>query len=672
LTGLQALTAEKTALLLVDLQADYLQQSGLQPAAPELLGAVAALLQTCRNLDIPVLHSRTLVAADGANAMPHRQTAPWRCGVGTLGAQAPAELVEQAHETVLQKNFFSAFANPRLQEILQQADIQHLIIVGLYTHACIQATVLDAYQRGYRVYLPQDGIASAEPLHAALSLQWLQARACTRTSVQALQAQLEPGSTARRKPQGERFPLCYTGGNWLQATSEADWIQHNPAHWDDILGAVPLARDESVQQVTQRVCEAQVLWQRHSRAERAAVLSRWQETLAAQHEAICALLALEVGKPWREAQAEYAYAQSLLAACLENLLSEPPAAEGVRYLPWGTVGLITPWNNPLAIPVGKIAPALAYGNTLVWKPALQAPRLARLICDSLLTAGLPPAALGVVFGDADTGRALAVQPEIGAISFTGSTQAGQELALRCAATGKGFQAEMGGNNAVIISSSADIAEVARALAPAVYSFAGQRCTAPRRLIVPEQHATLFVEAFIQASQRLQPGPLHLPETLLAPLISRAQQEATARRVEASLEAGARVLQGGYIPAAYAAGCWYAPTLICDLQPLAPLVQEESFAPLAVLLTANDFEQALQLCNAVSQGLSASLYSNDAAEQQNFLTQAQAGILRINTPQAVFAAQAPFGGWKASGLGTPEHGGWDRQFYTRPQAVYQSK
>lgn len=672
MTELEQLSAPQTALLLVDVQLDYLQHSQLQPAATALIGALAALLKTCRQAKIPVLHARTLIAPDGTHAMPHRRSGLRRCVVGTPGAEPPAALAARAHETVLRKDFFSAFSNAELQTLLQQQGTRSLIIAGLYTHACIQASVLDAYQRGYTVYLPQDGLASPEPLHAALTLKWLHERACCVTSVAALQTQLQPGGF--RSPQrrlGERFPVACINGNWLPASDEDHWIQRNPAHWDTVLGTVPLAREKYVSQASQALAEACPGWQQESQAERARLLRRWQASLAQRREQLCALLILEVGKPLREAQAEYTYAQNLLHTCIEHLLAEPLSAGRMCYRPWGTVGLITPWNNPLAIPVGKIAPALAYGNTVLWKPALQTPRLVRLLCESLLAAGLPPQILGIVFGDADTGRVLAAQPEIAAISFTGSTQAGQELALVCAASGKAFQAEMGGNNAVIISASADIAEVARTLAPAVYSFAGQRCTAPRRLIVPATEAERFSAAFIAATQPLQPGPLDSLETRLAPLISRDKQQAVAQQIAASLQAGGQILQGGFIPKAYATGCWYAPTLVSDLSPEAALVQQESFAPVAVLLKSRDFQHALALSNAVAQGLSASLYTQDPEEQACFLRQAQAGILRVNTAQAVFDPDAPFGGWKASGLGIPEHGRWDRQFYTRPQAHYQA-
>jgi acyl-CoA reductase-like NAD-dependent aldehyde dehydrogenase len=340
----------------------------------------------------------------------------------------------------------------------------------------------------------------------------------------------------------------------------------------------------------------------------------------------------------------------------------------LRHCPVGTVGLITPWNNPLAIPVGKLAPALLYGNTAVWKPALQTSQIARLLMQTLAEAGLD-GLVSMVTGDADSGRLLLAQKGIAAISFTGSVVAGRAVAVACAVAGKALQAELGGNNAVIIMADADIDEVARKLAPAIFSFAGQRCTAPRRLIVEASAMRHFEQALLRAIAALQLGQPEDEKTQVGPLISREQQARMAALVSSAVAAGARLLCGGKIPAGYEHGCWFEPTLIADVAMDAPLVQEESFGPIALLIAARDLDHALQLNNAVPHGLVTTVFSGDAAVQRRVVEEAQSGIVAVNQCPLEISPAAPFGGWKASGIGAPEHGRWDKIFYTRPQAVY---
>lgn len=268
-----------------------------------------------------------------------------------------------------------------------------------------------------------------------------------------------------------------------------------------------------------------------------------------------------------------------------------------------------------------------------------------------------------------TGRWLLSHPQVAAVSFTGSIAAGRQVAAACGARGKLVQAELGGNNAVVVGRSADIEATARQVAAAAFSFAGQRCTAPRRLIVAQEVYAEFITAMISQVAHLRVGRPQEADTRLGPLISRERQRHTDALVEECRREGGQVICGGRIPPGFDGGCWYEPTLISGLRPQSRAVRDEAFGPLAVVLEAQDFDDALRSCNGVDQGLVAILYSSDPDEQRRFLDQAEAGILRIDDPQAGIHPDAPFTGWKASGIGLPEHGRWDGAFYTQPQAVY---
>ena len=284
-----------------------------------------------------------------------------------------------------------------------------------------------------------------------------------------------------------------------------------------------------------------------------------------------------------------------------------PADTRVRYRPVGTVGLVTPWNNPLAIPVGKIAPALAFGNAIVWKPACRAPRTALAILAALADAGVPADLVSLVFGDADTARCLIAHPAIDAVSVTGSTPTGRSAAALCAQHGKPLQAELGGNNAAIVLADCDVEAEARGLALAAFGFAGQRCTATRRIIVERAIAARFTEALVAAVQRLarrrSGGSEHAGRPARLPGASRGRgrlrSRRPSRRAAASCAAGGR--RRGSSRAAISCPRWWR---ACD--PRAPLVQEETFGPIAVILQAADLDDAIRIANDVPQGLVASV------------------------------------------------------------------
>jgi acyl-CoA reductase-like NAD-dependent aldehyde dehydrogenase len=344
----------------------------------------------------------------------------------------------------------------------------------------------------------------------------------------------------------------------------------------------------------------------------------------------------------------------------------------VRRCPHGTIAIITPFNNPLYLPLGKIVPAILYGNTVVWKPAPEASQVSRRLLALLHDAGWPKGLVTLVEGDRRLGQALLDDPRIDAVSITASSAAGFSAQEACARRRIPLQAELGGNNAAIIWDDADLADAARQVASGAFDQAGQRCTANRRVIVHQAIRDPFVELLLAASGTLPWGDPLDENTRIGPLVSPARRGSVAGMVDrASRRCGPPLRpQVGDVPRQVRrADAWFPPTILCCDDPQAEIVQEETFGPVLVVQPAGNWREAIELCNGVRQGLAAAVFTRSRDVATRFLDEARAGILKVNRSTADAAVDAPFGGWKASGLGPPEHGAFDLEFFTRPQTVY---
>lgn len=674
-------SGSSVGLLFVDVQQDYLKKK-LYPSQDRLLQNLANLLSAFRSLGLPVIHCQTIVKPDGSNRMPHQEEQDiWRCLEGTHGSSPPKPLRPRENENVFSKIFYSAFSNSELHPWLRKIEIDHLVIAGLYTHACVRESIIDAYTHGYKITVPGDAVASEDALHAQVSKEWLGSRACRIISTDQVISELrsnfgdiKSSKSVLKKSSKKIFPVCFETGEWKDLEGDDFWEQKNPSNWEETLGFVPIARRADVERAVESAEKSHKVWSQTPLQKRLDILSNWMTELENREDSIVSLLALEVGKPMDTGRAEFCYGMSLMKEAIrrgvDGFDEETDSNVNIRYCPLGTVGLITPFNNPFAISLGKIFPALVYGNSVVWKPALQSPRIVSLIVDAWKSTGFSEHCLHVVFGDATTAQTLASHDNVRAISFTGSIQGGRDLSVISSQYGKKLQAEMGGNNAVLICKTANASKIAKELVADVYSFAGQRCTAPRRLIVAKEIFDEFTEAYINAMDELKIGHPEQNGVQLGPLISKSHQDFIATLVEESRQEGGKLLKGGFIPDEFKNGCWFAPTLMTDVKSTSRMFQEESFGPIAVLSNSKNFNESIELCNAVPHGLSASVYTNDENEIGIFLQKAEAGILRVNSRQAFFSPKASFNGWKASGSGIAEHGRWDREFYTRVQAIYE--
>ena len=429
----------------------------------------------------------------------------------------------------------------------------------------------------------------------------------------------------------------------------------------------------------QRKAEAWAKWRRTDLSSRCDILGKLAAALEGAAPELAKQMSFEIGKPLSHGLEEVRRAAAnvrdvtLRAGIFQFQKRESVGT--IRFESLGVVALISPWNNPVAIPIGKIAPALVYGNAVVWKPAPAATRISTIVLKLLRNSGVPQHAVQILTGDHTTAQALAFDKIINAVTITSSAQAGFAIQEICARRFVPLQAELNGNNAAIVWDDADLAEAASAITNGAFGFAGQRCTANRRVIVNTRIATKFASELKRAAEKLVWGDPANKGTQIGPVINAQKRDEHAAIILAAKNSGA-LRQVEYLFSKQAQEPWvtrgaYTQPVIawCDA-PEHPLVQEETMSPLLVVTRAKDFDEALRLSNGVRHGLVAALFSDSSDLQEKFLDEAQAGILKLNTSTAGVDVRLPFGGWKASAIGPPEHGESDPLFYTRAQAIYE--
>ena len=674
----------KTALLLIDLQNDFLSAQNLEPAAGIVVENAHRVLDCARKASIPIVHIWTTVNAKNQlsdTRMPHWKNAEkWSCVEGTKGQQTPRMLAPIGAEAIVHKQFFSGFESGALNEILQARHIDTVILAGVHTHGCIRATALDAYARGFRVLVARDGIGSDDALHAAITLRYLDARSMTFLSTPALFSLLQNGqdSVQALSVQAPQLNAALIGGDVVDGRGLEKYLHLSPRDGSQMWGA-PLCNSSIVACATQSAQLAQRQWRVSSISERVVLLKRFAFILQGETENLARQMALEIGKPVLQGRSEIARAVALIETVVsyENEALERRCTPDsiARFRSLGTVAVVTPWNNPVAIPVGKIAPALFYGNGVVWKPSPPASAIAFKVLNLLRRAGCPNGLVNLLCGDHATASLLMQNENIDAVTFTGAVASGYAAQEICARRHIPLQAELGGNNAAIVWRDCDLKSAARKIAEAAFGFAGQRCTANRRVVVETSVYDAFLQHLETATRALVWGEPCNEGTQIGPLISRHAQRQSSTRIERARLVASKIVTPHENQAnreqLVERGTYFPPTIVCCDDASAEIVQEESFAPILVVQRATDFEHAISLCNGVRQGLAAALFSENAQLQQRFLEEAQAGILKIGNATADANAQAPFGGWKSSGIGAPEHGFSNREFWTRVQTVYKA-
>jgi len=646
----------KPVLLLVDLQNDFLRAGDLEPHPASIAAAAADLLNACRTGAVPVVHVWSTVNKSGDNRMSHRKkNGDWMCLEGSAGHACPDVLRPHKKETIIHKIFFSAFSTGQLDSVLHELNADALIIAGVHLHACVRATALDAYTKGYSVVVAEDSTASNDPVHAAISKRYLQERSVIFRSSGEISAAI----AARGSKLGE-----------LLVDKEPEVVTHNSPQNCERRWRLAAGQKSDIAAAVAAAREIFEFWRRVRVDERLRLLQSFGRQLQQHESALVNLLVEDIGKPVRYAHDEVARAIALIGAAAKQI--EPKQDRilkktGYRREPLGVIGLIGPFNNPLAIPIGKIVPALLYGNAIIWKPAIPGSRIAKKTAELFAMATGQPKVLQVLCGSDQTARQLMAASD--AVTISGSLKAGRAAQEICATYHIPLQAELGGNNASIVWRDADLGAAAESISEGAFAFAGQRCTANRRAIVDSSIYDVFLDQLVMASRCLIWGDPVDEKTQIGPLISSASRNRVKAIIDRARAAAFRVISPSEKLDEARGDAWLEPTIVCCDDPSAEIVQEETFGPVLVIQKAKDWDEAILLCNGVKQGLAAAIFTASPKRIEDFLRRARAGILKINGSTANAAVDLPFGGWKASGIGPAEHGPANREFFTRMQSIY---
>lgn len=445
----------------------------------------------------------------------------------------------------------------------------------------------------------------------------------------------------------------------------------NPHRPTDVVFEVEPAGSKDVDAAVGAARAASLAWRGEPAQSRGRVLGAMADAIEARSDELVDLVVREVGKPVTEARGEVArvlaicryYAQLILTADGETY----PATDArsllvVKRHPLGVCLAITPWNFPVAIPMWKAAPALAFGNAAMLKPAPAAAGTAELLSE-IVGPHLPDGLLQVVHGDAATAELLLDHPGVAAVSFTGSVGAGTAVALRAAARGLRYQCEMGGQNPSLVLADADLNLAASTICGAAMGYAGQKCTATSRILVDAAVYEPFRDRLVAAVEGLVVTEPERPECNVGPMIDAASRD---RALAAVAQAGGRVLTGGR---ALPDDGWYLQPTIVELDdPVGPLAHEEVFAPVAALLRTASVDDAVRIANDVRYGLASAVFTDDLRTALAMADRLEAGLVRVNAATSGVDYHVPFGGTKASSSGPREQGLAARDFYTESRTV----
>jgi acyl-CoA reductase-like NAD-dependent aldehyde dehydrogenase len=456
----------------------------------------------------------------------------------------------------------------------------------------------------------------------------------------------------------------------------------SPSDTRDVVAEWGAADAALAEQAVQAAATAAPGWASVTGAQRGEVLAAAAAEIQRRAEELGRILAREEGKTLPEAIAEVRRAAQILnfqgGQAVRNsgvlLDSIRPGVEvAVTREPLGVVSVIAPWNFPIAIPAWKIAPALAYGNTVVFKPAEAVPASAWHLVDILQRAGLPPGVLNLVMGRGrDIGDTLTGSSQLAAVTFTGSEGTGRRVLGRASAGGIRAQLEMGGKNPLVILDDADLDIAVEQAMAGSFGSTGQRCTASSRLVVTRGIHDAFVERLTSAMSKWSVGNALDAGTDMGPVVDQAQLEQDRRYVEQAASSGREVIGGGLeTDGARTQGYFMRPALVLDTQPDDAINREEVFGPVASVIQVDDYEQALAVANDTPYGLAAGIITTSLAAATDFRRRAEAGMVMVNLATAGVDFHVPFGGRGASSFGPREQGEQAREFFTQTKTAYVS-
>lgn len=474
-----------------------------------------------------------------------------------------------------------------------------------------------------------------------------------------------------------KIPDCsklFLGGEWVAADGGQTYQNENPARRQSInevaiAGAADVDRAASAAQAALVSDE----WAGMSATDRGRFLWKVGQTLRERANDLAQLESIDTGKPFVEAlygdmphaAGAFEYFAGWSNKISGDVLPVPPRFfDYTRREPVGVVGAVIPWNFPLQMAAMKIAPALAMGNTIILKPAEQTPLTAYALAGILEECGVPKGVVSVLSGFGETGAAIVAHPQVDKITFTGSTAVGKQIMRNAADTLKRVSLELGGKSPNIVFEDADIKRAVRGVTTGIYYNQGQMCTAGSRVLVHERIHDAFMEAFLEAAGKINPGDPMDKSTRMGSLVSKAQFERVSDYVEIGRKEGANVALGGQ--PGDGDGYFFKPTVFTGVRPEHRIAQEEIFGPVVATTTFGDEEEALAISNDVTYGLASGIWTNDLSRAHRVAQKLKAGTVWVNTYNALWN-EAPFGGYKQSGHGR-EGGRYGAELYTEIKNV----
>ncbi len=469
----------------------------------------------------------------------------------------------------------------------------------------------------------------------------------------------------------------YIAGEWVAGASVS--VNRNPSNIADVIGEYAQADAGEARTAVAAATAAFPAWAHGAIQERSNVLDRAGTEILARKDELGRLLSREegktlpegIGEAMRAGQIFKFFAGEVLRQAGEKIPSVRPGVDvEVTREPVGVVGLITPWNFPIAIPAWKLAPALAHGNTVVLKPADLVPGSAWALVDILVRAGLPPGVLNLVMGRGSVvGEVLVNHPDVNALSFTGSVGTGRAIAAKAIARMAKVQLEMGGKNPLVVLDDADLATAVNAATQGAYFSTGQRCTASSRLIVTEGIHDRFVAAMTDKLKALKVGDALAAGTDIGPVVDQGQLDQDLAYVEVGRSEGAALAFGGERLQRGTEGYYLSPALFTGATNAMRIAREEIFGPVACVIRAKDFDEALALANDTEFGLCSGIVTTSLKHAAHFKRRAEAGMVMVNLPTAGVDYHVPFGGRKGSSYGAREQGRYAAEFFTTVKTAY---
>lgn len=470
----------------------------------------------------------------------------------------------------------------------------------------------------------------------------------------------------------------FIAGEWVDGTHAAPNI--SPSDTGDTIDDFAKASASQANLACEAAAAAARSWSDTPPLARSEVLDKIGDCLLRDRERLGELLSREEGKPRADGIAEVTRAGQIFkffaGECLrlagERISSlRPNVIVDVTREPLGVVGIITPWNFPIAIPAWKIAPALAYGNCVVFKPADLVPGSGWELCKIGNEAGLPPGVLNLVMGSGSVvGKAIVESKLVNGISFTGSVDTGRRIGAECVKSGKSVQLEMGGKNPMVVLDDADLETAVRVCLDGAYFGTGQRCTASSRLIVGDKIHDAFVDALTNAMRALRVDHALKPGTQIGPVASNEQLEQDIGYLNIAHDEGARVV-GGERLKRDTEGYYLSPALLVNTNNSMRVNREEIFGPIASVIRVTGFDEALEVANDTEFGLSSGICTTSLKYAEAFKRHSGAGMVMVNVPTAGVDLHVPFGGRKGSSFGPREQGRYAMQFYTSVKTSYTS-